>query len=226
MSNDFDVPVVYSLEEPVIPSSSLIGGTRIQNRTTGQGLTLGACGFYNGDDAFVTCGHGSSGIGNIFELQSSNTTIGNIVEHQYSNNGYGDFAIVKITNTSMSTTNIVGNPSNENEQFNITTSITRPAYGTLVSKYGKNGGYAYGTVTNSNVSSVSMATDGVNGPLTIKGQVHFGLTYGSSINGDSGGPIFTTSGSFCGVVSTAGSSSFYFTPYQYIRNAGFNVRVG
>ncbi len=226
--NQYDIPVLLCPQDSttVSPAYTLMGGSNILNATTNKGLTLGACGYYNGNPAFVTCGHGSSGVGNIFKLTSSNRNIGELLVHQYSNNGSGDYSIVSITGNSMEMTNLVGNPSDENQQWAIKTSINRPAYGTYVYKYGKNGGLAYGKVTNAILSSVTIGSDGVNGSVTIKNLAKCTLEYGTSISGDSGGPIFTGTGSFCGVVSTGESNnSFYFTPYQYINLAGFSVCI-
>lgn len=119
---------------------------------------------------------------------------------------------------------MVGDPSNPGSQTEITGTINRPATGLAIIKYGKNGGYAYGAVSSSNTTWYpSGKPDGIHGLVDVR------LSLGRREPGDSGGPIYTADGLFCGTHtgSTAednyGFSHIVFSPYVYVRNLGFSA---
>lgn len=91
-------------------------------------------------------------------------------------------------------------------------------------KYGKNGGYAYGNVSSSNTTWYPSAhPDGIHGLVDVR------LSMGRREPGDSGGPIYTADGLFLGTHTGAGDEDGYgfshivFSPYVYLRNAGFTA---
>lgn len=115
-------------------------------------------------------------------------------------------------------------PSNPGSQTEITGTINRPATGLAIIKYGKNGGYAYGAVSSSNTTWYSSGNpDGIHGLVDVR------LSLGRREPGDSGGPIYTADGLFCGTHTGAadednyGFSHIVFSPYVYVRNLGFSA---
>ena len=88
----------------------------------------------------------------------------------------------------------------------------------------KNGGYAYGNVSSSNTTWYPSAhPDGIHGLVDVR------LSMGRREPGDSGGPIYTADGLFLGTHTGAGDEDGYgfshivFSPYVYLRNAGFTA---
>ena len=177
----------------------------------------------NGQPAFAMCGHGLS-LGEAVTYAENNSTIGTVSVQRYNNNQSGDYAIVSITNSSFTRTNIVGDPSNPGSQTEITGTINRPATGLAIIKYGKNGGYAYGNVSSSNTTWYPSAhPDGIHGLVDVR------LSMGRREPGDSGGPIYTADGLFLGTHTGAGDEDGYgfshivFSPYVYLSNSGFSA---
>ncbi len=211
------VPVLFEDGSALVPNTDLMGGTAL------RGYTLGICGTYNGQPAFAMCGHGLS-LGKAVKYAENNSTIGTVSVQRYNNNQSGDYAIVSITNSSFTRTNIVGDPSNPGSQTEITGTINRPATGLAIIKYGKNGGYAYGNVSSSNTTWYSSGNpDGIHGLVDVR------LSLGRREPGDSGGPIYTADGLFCGTHTGAGDEDNYgfshivFSPYVYLSNSGFSA---
>jgi len=128
-------------------------------------------------------------------------------------NSAGDYAIVTITNDSFTTSNMVGDPTIPSAQTEITGTISRPATGTAITKYGKNSAYAYGIVTNSNTNWYpAQKINGVSVTYTISGMVNARISIGSVVSGDSGGPVYTSDGYFCGTVAgNAAPDEYRFT---------------
>ncbi len=211
------VPVLFEDGSALVPNTALMGGTAL------TGYTLGICGTYNGQPAFAMCGHGLS-LGEAVTYAENNSTIGTVSVQRYNNNQSGDYAIVSITNSSFTRTNIVGDPSNPGSQTEITGTINRPATGLAIIKYGKNGGYAYGNVSSSNTTWYPSAhPDGIHGLVDVR------LSMGRREPGDSGGPIYTADGLFLGTHTGAGDEDGYgfshivFSPYVYLSNSGFSA---
>ena len=211
------VPVLFEDGSALVPNAALMGGTAL------TGYTLGVCGRYNGQPAFAMCGHGLAK-GDKIKYAENNSVIGTVSEQCFENNKYGDYAIVSITDSSFTRTNMVGDQSNPGSQTEITGTINRPATGLAIIKCGKNGGYAYGAVSSSNTTWYpSGKPDGIHGLVDVR------LSLGRREPGDSGGPIYTADGLFCGTHtgSTAednyGFSHIVFSPYVYVRNLGFSA---
>ena len=169
------------------------------------------------------CGHGLTS-GKSIKYAEDSSVIGTVSRYRYENDRSGDYGIVSITNSSFTTTNMVGDPSNPGSQTEITGTINRPATGLAIIKYGKNGGYAYGNVSSSNTTWYPSAhPDGIHGLVDVR------LSMGRREPGDSGGPIYTADGLFLGTHTGAGDEDGYgfshivFSPYVYLRNAGFTA---
>lgn len=211
------VPVLFEDGSALVPNAALMGGTAL------SGYTLGICGTYDGQPAFAMCGHGLTS-GKSIKYAEDSSVIGTVSRYRYENDRSGDYGIVSITNSSFTRTNMVGDPSNPGSQTEITGTINRPATGLAIIKYGKNGGYAYGNVSSSNTTWYPSAhPDGIHGLVDVR------LSMGRREPGDSGGPIYTADGLFLGTHTGAGDEDGYgfshivFSPYVYLRNAGFTA---
>lgn len=219
-SESNSIPVEFVVEEMASPSTELMGGSRL------DGYTLGVCGYYRGKPAFAMCGHGLSD-GESVLYQSNKKSIGTVAVRRYDEGQAGDYAIIPISGSSFTITNKVGNPNNENEQFAITTSISRAATGTKVLRYGKYSGITEGTVSSAYCDVTYKNNDKTTTYVT--NLVKVDLKYGEAISGDSGGPVFTATGSFCGVHSGSdetGKVTTYFSPTQYLSTSSFSCAVG
>lgn len=83
---------------------------------------------------------------------------------------------------------------------------------------------AFGAVSSSNTTWYSSGNpDGIHGLVDVR------LSLGRREPGDSGGPIYTADGLFCGTHTGAadednyGFSHIVFSPYVYVRNLGFSA---
>lgn len=212
------IPYRIIKSEPIESETTLVGGKKISNGAVE--LTLGICGRYNGYDAVLTCGHNLS-VGDSITYLPTSEVIGTVTYKRYSVSYNGDFGIIKVTNTNMNLSNSIANT------YSITGTYLTPAVNTVVKKYGANSGYAYGTVTQRNVSA-----NDTKGLSVVK------ITYGTSQGGDSGGPYFITENSsnkFCGIhhgsnitteeYENTGILKVYFTPYSYISPQGFTPKT-
>ena len=229
-----EVPVYIEYSEVPENCFTLQGGTPV--KANGRNYTLGICGTYEGAPAVAMCGHGLSGEGErvyyVLSDGTQGTLIGTVLEHQHEYNGTGDYAIVS-NSRNVATRALLGDPDLLDDCYTLTGSCELPSEGTLVVKYGETAGYAFGRV------------DGLyNGILTsgnvINGLVRVDMTAGRVMRGDSGGPIFTGDGKFCGTMSNAqlhnnngtetetddyGTVAYYFSPYMHLVDRGFQVSV-
>ncbi len=178
---------------------------------------MGICGEYNGNKAFVTCGHGLSVGSNI---TSNGNTIGTISHVQYESWESGDFSIGIRNDFGKPTHRVRGN----NNTILMLTNGTclSPQAGTYVEKYGFASGYAVGEVVSTNITAQNNS-----GGVVVTNLTAVRLSSGTSLNGDSGGPYWTGN-AFCGVHSgsytdSSGAKICYFTPYSVIANAGFSA---
>ena len=196
-------------------ASNVYGGSQLIIGSAG--LSAGTGGYYNGSNALVTCAHGGITVGASVKLGS--TTIGTVKKVQYTNNGYGDFSIIQL-NSNANVSHRVGNSSRGYTDITNGTYLS-PAVGTYIRKYGHISGYAGGRV-----SYVNLSTKDPSDNTIIKGITQVTLTSGNSAAGDSGGP-YLVGNAFCGVhrgsYTEDGTTYIYFTPYTYIKNAGFSA---
>lgn len=193
--------------DPVIGGSTIVIGF--------SSRSAGTCGYYEGNNALVTCGHGNTTTGSAVRLNG--TQIGTVVDVQYADGQAGDYSIIELDSAQMS--HKIG--SSKDGLITITGgTYLSPAVGTYVTKYGYKTGYSHGTVTATNVS-ISPGTD-----MTISGMTKVSISSGKgSEPGDSGGP-YLAGNAFCGVhhgVSTSDSTTVYFTPYSLISQGGFSA---
>lgn len=187
------------------------GGTQFRNGSGFSG-SVGICGTYNGVKAFVTCGHGMEEGEYITYNQRA---IGTVSKVQYSYGEQGDYSIITINNNA-DVTHKVG----YSEDVLTGGVMLSPAIGTYVTKYGAESGYAYGTVTETDVNVLRN-----NGMVTTR-MTNAVLTGGNSVGGDSGGP-YIAGNTFCGVhsgVTVDGNETIlHFTPYSVINAGGFTA---
>jgi len=174
----------YGITVEVNPGSytttdtTLDGGTGITNGTVS--FSLGLCGTYSQYPAFVTCGHGGIAVDDTISISSGGSQVGNVEFVRYANGQYGDFSIVSVTG-GYSVSHKIGNTLRGITVITQGT-VSNPAVGTIVGKYGNTSGYAYGEIT---ATGVTLNADG---NITIYGITEVELTSGSTASGDSGGP--------------------------------------
>lgn len=234
MRSESEVPVY--IEYSGVPENcfTLQGGTPV--KANGKNYTLGICGTYEGAPAVAMCGHGLSGDGErvyyVLPDGTQGTLIGTVLDHQYEYHGVGDFAIVS-NSRNVATRALLGNPDLLDDCYTLTGTCELPSEGTLVVKYGKSAGYAFGRVDGLYDNNLTSGT-------VIDGLVKVNMTAGRAMRGDSGGPIFTGDGKFCGTMSNGmldnnngtatesddyGTVAYYFSPYMHLVDRGFEVSV-
>lgn len=197
-------------------SSPVLGGNAIG--INGAGYSVGACGYYNGQNAIVTAGHGVA-VDDVVMLNGVN--IGTAARVQFTSNQEGDYALV-ILNNEAELSHRIGNSERGITILNKGI-VNDPAVGTYIQKYGNTSGYAYGQVKFVNVEATEQRFG-----VTLKRLTEAILTSGSDTGGDSGGP-YLVQGAFCGVHSGStgivgdGYQYVFFTPYTCIADAGFTV---
>ena len=217
------------LDQMVPTNTDLYGGMHLWNSTRSCGMTLSACGTWQGNDVIVTCGHTTQAVNDTIKLNnSSGTTIGTVQFHRFYNGGYGDFEFVSVNSSLFDTTPYILSTYTISGYSVPVGPSTAVPLGTYVRFYGQATGYvSYGYVkfTNSSIGVEGTA-------VTINGMSWILVTSGSNKKGDSGGPVFSGTGttvSYCGVLSGNGTSGedFYvsFTPYQYLGYVGFDVKI-
>ncbi|MDE6853204.1 MAG: S1 family peptidase [Lachnospiraceae bacterium] len=191
---------------------SLVAGSPISYN--GGNFTLGGSGTYNGNTAFVSCGHAVVKGGTV---KSGGTAIGTVAVKQYANRQYGDYSIIT-ANSDYTTTSRVftanGNVTNFRGYLN------NPAVGTYVYRYGNATGQAYCEITRTDLIFLADNT------YYIYGITEAELITGTDAKGNSGGPV-RNDNYFCGVQlgddDVNNPTYIYFTPYVYINNAGFQI---
>lgn len=193
------------------------GSGIVCDSVSSQVFTLGGSGTCGDYTAFVTCGHNTSQY-NYISYNGSN--IGYITICQKNNKEYGDYSIIRAGVNYTSTSAVLTSGQNKN----FTGSLSNPAVGTYLYKYGDSTGQAYCVVDETNKTVHPDTNIYIYGMTKAK-------RVGSTPNdakGNSGGP-YRYNTSFCGVhhgYSTSGNDTyFYFTPYVYLYNAGFRIET-
>lgn len=207
--------IIIEKSEYVTTDTQVIyGGTRLRMPTDNR--TAGACGYYAGGNALVTCGHGNTTVGST--VRFNDEIIGTVAYVQYTDGEQGDFSIISLTNAQLSHKI----SKSDQEQVTITNgTLLSPAVGTYIYRYGDESGVTQGIVDATNITTTSTQTN-----TSIRGLTRATLTTVSgSSPGDSGGP-YLAGGAFCGIHSgclPTNTKVVFFTPYSLIYNAGFNV---
>ena len=215
---DDDMPTVM-IEEGnyIVPAASVQPGGSMGN------ITLGAYGYYNGQKAIVTCGHGGHHTNDSF---SFGNVSGTYVVQQCEDYQNGDYAIGIISND-FSLRHAFGTTGDA-----ITGVAYSPVAGSYIRKFGKISGHMTGEVIRPN--EIGHYLTDVSGQLTINvtGMTKVQAISGTTTFGDSGGPCITHTNGFCGVfggfedVWIGGDdyvTFFYFTPNSLLYAAGFSV---
>lgn len=233
----YGVPVNF--DHGAIPSVcyDIMGGTQLTS------LTIGACGTYQGQPAFALCGHGLEQNDVVYLATDEADYLaraGTIQVHQFEDYGYGDYSIA-LNSANISPSAYAGNPNGN--QYAIRASVDQPAQGTRVLKYGSRGSFARGVTDEWYIDEATeirgMDPEWPWGTVHIRGLVEVQMESGRVTRGDSGGPVLTNNDTFCGVVSCAhynnnngttdtyaddyATEVFYFSPYTFLRTAGFTV---
>lgn len=193
-------------------------------------LTLGFCGTYNGQAAFVTAGHSSAlASGNLY--YGYDDPVGPVLKQQFADGGYGDYAIVKVEDTAehplTNTIHLGGGVTGAIHSYYNEIRMPEGQL-VLVAKYGAVSGVTAGEVTSSNTQSHPCAPEGSEQPYyTVYGMVEITNTVTSmpiTVPGDSGGPAYRVlengEREALGVMSsrdiTDGHNVAYFTPFYYM----------
>jgi|GEM_PF-4767257 len=230
-------PVFISEGSPVQQYSSLCGGDRIYNTYSQQGCSLGVCGSFNGNNAFVTCGHGNGWQTTITHLTNYNAT--GIVESQsfslnYNAPSYGDYSIVRITNNTK--TMLV---RGQNGTLYTVTNIFVPTPNAYVIKYGNSSGYGLyqmesaialitNTVTTGSYPTIPGGTS-QNAYAKYLYPAHYCSVGTVAQPGDSGGPVYYLDGSSAKVLGTVVGSpglepyTLYISPLYLAVTQGFSL---
>ncbi|WP_151774644.1 S1 family peptidase [Streptomyces abyssomicinicus] len=162
-----------------------------------------------GNDYFLTAGHCTDGAGSWYSNSGRTTVLGTTSGSSFPGNDYG---IVRYTNTSVTKSGTVGS-------VDITSAAT-PSVGTTVTRRGSTTGTHSGRVTALN-ATVNYGADGI-----VRGMIQ---TTVCAEPGDSGGPLYSTSGIAYGLTSggsgncSSGGTTF-FQPVVEALNA-YGVRV-
>lgn len=189
-----------------------------QPGTSNGNILLGGYGYYNGNKAIVTCGHGGHSVGDTF---SFGNVSGEYVVQQYEDEQIGDYAIGLI-NDNATLLHKFGNSDIAMTGFNYS-----PVAGSSIRAYRSNGSIVYGTVVDTD-KRIQRLT-GKSNPLYmyLLGMTEVRITSGSVTYGDSGAPCITYTDGFCGVLSGFSNlgevTYFQFTPNRLLRSVGFYV---
>ena len=243
LSTLYDYPVEFIVTEAPTATTNVRGGNSLYNQSSACTITAGCCGTYQGSPAVLSCGHGQKGGDTIRYYAQTGYKMGNVVYHHYAENVFGDFEFISVdTSGNMFTT------TNEIEEiighlnvnyYSIEGTSSDVAVGSVVKFYGEATHYVgYGTVDIRNATiRISIKTAyGIEEITSICGLSRINVLYGNCNHGDSGGPVFIENSNggvnFCGVINAKNSESelppgylgIYFTPYTYMRAAGFTVK--
>lgn len=224
--------------EYAVTTASLLGGDRIYNEDSGEYMSIGICGTYQGNNALLTCGHGNEKVGILsqrypyIQNKTQSGRIGQVVFQQANTNSsnygvssLGDFAIVKITSSDTITNRVW-------EGGQITGTYSSVPVGTTVYKYGSRTGYAWGNVTGTSIRLTY--GDGLLAVYTVDGLYSVSLQNSSGTTaidgGDSGGPVWRTDTGenlLHGIVTAKinGTNTMYTTPIYYAQNQGFQPKL-
>lgn len=189
-----NLPIDYYFEEPSSTAIDMSGGDGV------YGYTIGLCGTYHNQDALLLCGHGLS-VGSTLSFTNGGSAIATVVAQRYQSDNLYDYAIATVNSGSgITLTNHVYNASNYTSITSL--SSTLPLTGSTLCKYGKHTGFGTVTVASNNTVWYPASTS-----MAIYGMVRCNeLNGGSTIHGDSGGPVYAGH-VFYGTISSTSSSS-------------------
>ena len=197
-----DDDIILELSDKIQKQSTVIGGSELN-----YSLTLAGSGTYGGYTSFLTCGHG---LNPMQTVKHSGITIGNVYVNVQ---GVGDYSIILAASGYSSTSSVYTTTTGYTTHF--TGTLSAPAIGTYLLRYGRMSGQSYCQVTDSFITVDDRS-------YMYKAE----LLSGSAIPGDSGGP-YRAAQNFCGVHYGASQSGqyVYFTPYSVIHSAGFTIKT-
>lgn len=212
-------------ENPVTQSVEIVGGSPIDNYATkvsnDDWLTVAANGWYNGQQAILTCGHSATLDRDVYY---NNSYIGTVAYSQFDNNEYGDYSFIPVTSSVANSSRLKTSSSSTATISDTYTVIDDVPLNTIC--------YKFGSVSNQR-STIKITKRNIDVSYsaenkTIKGLFAGELISGTSLGGDSGGPYYLINSdgtvTFIGIHSGYSSSAneVYFTPY-YMIAGGFGV---
>lgn len=235
-AGDNNAPGIVSFQEvdnvrATTTTTPLYGGTPLYIQGDSRvNRTISVCGTSQGHFAFATCGHNNAvqatqlGGTSFFTEQNGTTAVGTTYIVAYANNGYGDFSIVRINTDLYNTTNLIKHYIGN--YVECAGGDTYYASGQYLIKYGAVGEWA-GLRVGNHHGDVRYYLDPENASSpswNIKGLKTTDVEVGTSVGGDSGGPILrydsdTGEYYYCGVVSGRTTeedvvTKVYFSPYS------------
>lgn len=194
--------------------------TEIYGGSAVTGYTIGGCGYFNGKEAVVLCGHGLSDT-SVLTLTSTGKVIADVVLQQCATDENYDYAVATIrANANVTTTNKV---KNDVGHTTITSQSNRiPPRGSTVCMYGKNGNrFGVGEVKATS-SMMYLGNYGIYCYGLVKCEWDEGKEAYSA--GNSGGPIYAGHvfyGTYTG--SNAEGGEFWFSPIGAV--PGFSIKT-
>jgi hypothetical protein len=227
LTADKEIPLVFEVGEVTEPAAYHIGGQGYYYHGSDGGRTLGFAGWYNGQRAYLSCGHSSKfKVGDTAKYGS--TTVGTIADKQWSNNGNGDWSIAYL-NSGETMGGLIKQNSSGTIVGKIKARVNSVAIGTIVYRFG-NASQGWSSLEVKGINITMPWTDvGTNTTYNIKSQVKCELKTGPAvISGDSGGPYVIANGSdYSAVGTTTGANSgfMYFSPMSCVPS-NFAVEIG
>ncbi len=199
------------------PTINVYGGGDITVTTEDGNMnaTLGICGKYREQYAFLTCGHYLSEGDTVWY---NGSILGNLVVTQFENGESGDFSIGMIQNSNVyiPTHKVKGGGTSYTTLTGGT--VLYPAQGTVVARYGAVTNASYGTITTIGVRFEISSSYYVIDLIRVSPSQGY-----TSKKGDSGGPIWSN-GKFLGTFTGNDvDGNWYFSPYRYAQAAGFTA---
>lgn len=227
LTADKEIPLVFEVGEVTEPDAYHMGGQGYYYHGSDGGRTLGFTGWYNGQRAYLTCGHNSN-----FEVGDTakygSTTVGTIADKQWSNNGNGDWSIAYL-NSGETIGGLIKQNYSGTIVGKIKARVNSVAVGTIVYRFG-NATQGWSSLEVKGINLTMPWTDvGTNTTYNIKSQVKCELKTGpESAGGDSGGPYVIANGSNYSAVGThtgKNSGFMYFSPMSCVP-PHFAVEIG
>jgi hypothetical protein len=228
LATNKDVPLSFEIGVVTDPSAYHTGGQGYYYHGSDGGRTLGFTGWYNGQRAYLSCGHSStSKVGNTAKYGS--TTVGTVADKQWSNNGNGDWSIVYL-NSSETMGGLIKQNYSGSVYGKIKKRVNSVTKGTIVYHFGHTTQTWSSYEVIDTLPSFKWNDTGTGTVYTILNQVKCVLKTGSLAgSGDSGGPYVTANGnneySAVGTHTGENSGYAYFSPMSCVPS-NFAVEIG
>lgn len=223
------IPVtVVSLPYVETATTFLKGADKLCNTTVNCAMALSCCGTFNGSSVILTCGHQVQSYGDqIRYLYGNGSIIGTVVYHRFGDYQTGDFEFISVNTSLFDISRSMANYRTYDGLIYNPDENTEICYYTRVTP-----GEHSGTVYAENVNVIAKENPEDVG-VHVNGLTKIAVSSGGSIEkGDSGGPVYCVDENYavyCGVIHGYNSINnnlfVFFTPYEYMYQAGFTAYV-